>query len=214
VALASRAPGRAPADNVGVTSTAESDAGRSDSPRKRELLDAAYAYALTNGLADLSLRPLARSIGTSPRVLLFLFGSKDGLTRALLARARQDELEVLAAVRAGQPEAGLAATGRDVWEWLAAPAHRALLTLWLEGYARSLLGEAGPWERFAVETVHDWLALLAASQPDSDPRTTAGDADRTLLLAVLRGALLDLLATGDAERVTAAVDRYLATLTA
>jgi hypothetical protein len=35
------------------------------------------------------------------------------------------------------------------------------------------------------------------------------EAERTLLLAVLRGALLDLLASGDAERTTAAVRRFL-----
>jgi AcrR family transcriptional regulator len=198
-----------------VTSAAErgdahaTDDEPSGSPRKRELLDAAYEWALANGLADFSLRPLARAIGTSPRVLLFLFGSKDGLTRALLARARQDELAALATLRARPQQAGLADTGREVWRWLVAPSHRALLSLWLEGYARSLLGESGPWEGFAVETVEDWLALLATRQPASRRRTKTGEADRTLLLAVLRGALLDVLATGDADRVTRAVERYL-----
>jgi AcrR family transcriptional regulator len=199
-----------------VTSAAEragdaqgADDERSESPRKRELLDAAYGWALANGLADFSLRPLARAIGTSPRVLLFLFGSKDGLTRALLARARQDELTALATLRASPQQASLAETGREVWRWLVAPSHRALLSLWLEGYARSLLGESGPWEGFAVETVEDWLALLATRQPAGLRRTKAGEADRTLLLAVLRGALLDVLATGDADRVTRAVERYL-----
>ena len=61
------------------------------SARQAELLEAGYAYALTHGLADLSLRPLAAAIGSSPRVLMFLFGNKDGLVRALLARARADE---------------------------------------------------------------------------------------------------------------------------
>jgi AcrR family transcriptional regulator len=200
-----------------VTSAAEravdgrptAEGGRSESPRKRELLDAGYEWALANGLAGFSLRPLARAIGTSPRVLLFLFGSKDGLTRALLARARQDELAALATLRASPQQAGLADTGREVWRWLVAPSHRALLSLWLEGYARSLLGESGPWEGFAVETVEDWLALLATRQPAGRRRTKAGEAERTLLLAVLRGALLDVLATGDADRVTRAVERYL-----
>jgi AcrR family transcriptional regulator len=189
-------------------------AGPADSPRKRELLEAAYAYALANGLTDLSLRPLAKAIGSSPRVLLFLFGSKDGLTRALLARARQDELAALAVLRSRLDHATLADTGREVWAWLVAPSHRALLSLWLEGYARSLLGEPGPWERFAAETVDDWLALLGTCQPAARRRTRAGEAERTLLLAMLRGALLDVLATGDADRVTRAVERYLDTLAA
>jgi AcrR family transcriptional regulator len=191
---------------------AEPPAATPDSPRKRELLDAAYAYALANGLADISLRPLASAIGSSPRVLLFLFGSKDGLTRALLARARQDELAALETLRARPEQATLADAGREVWAWLAASSHRALLSLWLEGYARSLLGESGPWERFAAETVDDWLALLASRQSPGRRAMKAGEAERTLLLAVLRGALLDLLATGDVDRVTRAVEQYLAGL--
>jgi AcrR family transcriptional regulator len=194
------------------SATASAELSQADSPRKRELLEAAYAYALANGLADLSLRPLAKAIGSSPRVLLFLFGSKDGLTRALLARARQAELDALATLRARPRRATLADTGREVWAWLAAPEHRALLTLWLEGYARSLLGESGPWERFAAETVEDWLALLATRQQASRRRSRPGEAERTLLLAVLRGALLDLLATGDIERVSRAVESYLSGL--
>ncbi|MFI1051477.1 TetR/AcrR family transcriptional regulator [Streptomyces griseoruber] len=70
----------------------DAPAASSLTPRRRELLEAAYAYALRSGLGDLSLRPLAEAIGTSPRVLLYLFDSKDGLIRALLARARADEL--------------------------------------------------------------------------------------------------------------------------
>src|SRR5262249_29781314 len=65
------------------------------SARRVELVDATYAYALENGLAGASLRPVAEAIGSSTGVLRFLFGSKDGLVRAVLARARQDELEML-----------------------------------------------------------------------------------------------------------------------
>jgi AcrR family transcriptional regulator len=160
----------------------------------------------------MSLRPLAAAIGSSPRVLLFLFGSKEELVRALLSRAREDELAHIASLRDQQDESGLATTGRDVWAWLAAPPHRALLVLWTEGYARSLLGQPGPWAAFAAETVSDWLDLLAARQPAGRRDTAAGRDERTLLLAVLRGALLDLLATGDTARVTRAVELHLAGL--
>ena len=69
--------------------------------RKAELLELAYAHALEHGLAGMSLRPLADAIGSSPGVLLYCFGSKDGLVRGLLARARQDELALLTAAGAG-----------------------------------------------------------------------------------------------------------------
>jgi AcrR family transcriptional regulator len=187
-------------------------AERDGSPRKRELLEAAYRYVLAHGLADFSLRPLAAAIGSSPRVLLFLFGSKDGLIRALLARARADELAGLDTLRAGLSDTSLADSGREVWAWLTEPTHRALLTLWLEGYARSLKGEQGPWQGFAQDTVADWLELFAARQPDERRTSADGAAERTLLLAVLRGALMDVLATGDVGRATRAVERHLDSL--
>ena len=178
------------------------------SPRREELLERAYAYVLEHGLTTLSLRPLAGAIGSSPRVLLFLFGSKDELVRALLARARAEELDLLRRIEPAG--AGLPAVTAELWAWLAAPEHRALLTLWVEGYARSLVEPEGAWAGFARATVEDWLDLLAAAQPANRRATAAGAAERTVALAVLRGAFLDLLATGDAERTGAAVARWAA----
>ncbi len=184
------------------------------SPRQNELLEHAYRYALDHGLADLSLRPLAAAIGTSPRVLLFLFGSKDGLVRALLTRARADELSYLDAERASAHD-DLADVVAATWRWLAAAPVRPLLTLWTEAYARSLVEPSGPWSGFASQSVDDWLTVLATAQPAAradGPAAVGGPelaAERTLALAVLRGCLLDLLATGDTGRVTAAVARYL-----
>ncbi|XVV11078.1 TetR/AcrR family transcriptional regulator [Actinoplanes sp. CA-131856] len=175
------------------------------SARRDDLLEAAYRYALDNGLADLSLRPLAASIGSSPRVLLFLFGSKDGLVRALLERARADERPLLDGAE------DLTQAAVRLWEWLAAAEHRPLLRLWTESYARSLTEPGGPWAGFARATVDDWLDLLATCQPSAERNTTDGAARRTLTLAVLRGAMLDLLATGDEPRVTAAVHHQLTT---
>lgn len=185
------------------------------SPRQAELLELAYQYALSRGRADLSLRPLAKAIGSSPRVLLYLFGSKDGLVRALLTRARADELALLDEAQRERPDGGsdqLAAVASRIWSWLADDSRRSLLTLWLDGYARSLADPGGPWAGFAAATVADWLTVLAAAQPPRHRDTPAGHAERTLVLAVLRGALLDLLATGDTPRVTAAVHAHLAEL--
>jgi AcrR family transcriptional regulator len=181
------------------------------SARRDELLDRAYRYVTEHGLSAMSLRPLATEIGSSPRVLLFLFGSKDGLVRALLARARADEVAFLRRVQL-QDRVDLARAGAEVWRWLTAAEHRGLLTLWTESYARSLIEPDGPWAGFASSTVDDWLTLLAETQPPGERRSRAGEARRTLVLAVLRGALLDLLATGDVVRTTRAVTDALASL--
>lgn len=177
------------------------------SPRREELLTKAYAYVLAHGIGDLSLRPLAAAIESSPRVLLYLFGSKDGLVRALLAKAREEELVFLrtSQVADGARAGSLAAVVRTTWEWLSSPDHRPLLTLWLEAYAKSLAEPAGPWATFAQDTVTDWLTTLAAAQPPAHRDTDAGAAERTLALATLRGALIDLLATNDLTRTTAAI---------
>ncbi|MEV6346376.1 TetR family transcriptional regulator [Actinoplanes sp. NPDC051851] len=208
--------------------------------RRDELLERAYAYVSTHGLTALSLRPLAAAIGSSPRVLLFLFGSKDGLVQALLARARTDELRLLhhagaaatptaaplpitaplpapaaspetpGPVPAGHgPSGGIEAVALRIWGWLSDPAHRGLLILWVEAYGRSLIDPAGPWAGFARDTVTDWLAVLAAAQPAPERDTPEGEARRTAVLALLRGTLLDLLATGDLPRTTAALHTSL-----
>ncbi len=179
------------------------------SARQTELLESAYRYVLLHGLADLSLRPLAAAIGSSPRVLLYLFDSKDGLIRALLARARTDELAMLEQIRTTDP--GMIGTAERVWGWLADPGHRGLSRLWLESYSRSLVATDGPLAGFAAGTVADWLMVLADAQPVGERESTEAIARRVGVLAVLRGGLLDLLATDDLSRIDVAVRQALAT---
>jgi AcrR family transcriptional regulator len=185
------------------------------SAREIELLEAAYRYVLDHGLTDLSLRPLAEAIGSSPRVLLFLFESKEGLIRALLERARADELALLHALDAADRAvpADLATAGDEIWRWLAAPEHRPLLRLWAETYVASLVDPDGPWAGFASATVDSWLEVLASYQAPAERISRHGEERRTLALAVLRGGLLDLLATHDDRRVSGAVHHGLALLT-
>jgi AcrR family transcriptional regulator len=182
---------------------------REGSAREQELLQLAYGYVLQHGLMSLSLRPLAQAIGSSPRVLLFLFGSKEGLVQALLARARAAELAFLSEMRPRGGADDFASVVRRVWQWLVAPEHRPMLVLWLETYAHSLVEPAGPYAEFALRTVEDWLGLLATHQPPQRRRTRAGANERALALAVLRGAMMDLLASGDEVRTTALVEAHI-----
>lgn len=143
------------------------------SPRRVELLDASYAYVLEHGLTGLSLRPLAAATGTSPRVLLYLFGSKDNLLRELLARARREQVTMVAAAL----DPGTVA-GRDgfdalvdrLWHWLSAPEQRPTVRLTYEAFLLSLSHHPGPWTGFAAESARDWLDLLCRAQPDTPHR--------------------------------------------
>src|SRR5215468_9731720 len=109
---------------VSVECSVMQSQSRVSSARQRELLERAYAYLLKHGLTGLSLRPLAQAIGSSPRVLLSLFGSKEGLVQALLARARTAQLELLSQLAATGSTDDFVAAVRGVWRWLAARQHR------------------------------------------------------------------------------------------
>jgi AcrR family transcriptional regulator len=174
------------------------------SPRRAELLDACYGYLLEHGLTGLSLRPLAAATGTSPRVLLYLFGSKEDLVRDLLARARREQIALVAsALDPGTARGGFEALADRLWNLLSAPEQRAMVRLTYEAFLRSVSRDPGPWQGFAAETARDWLGLLIRAQPDA-PRDVA-EATATRTLALIRGLLLDLLAGEDPGRVTSAV---------
>src|SRR5262249_34248544 len=145
-------------------------------------------YVLANGLAGLSLRPLARALGTSPRMLLYDFGSKEELIHEILAEIRRYE--------AGLIEAEVR-TLDDVWRWISAPEREPFLRLFFEIYVDALGREE------AQPLVRDWLDFLRSQwKPPVDAATA------TLMIAVVRGLLLDRLATGDRERTDAAFRRF------
>lgn len=167
------------------------------SPRQRELLAATLRYAAENNLSDLSLRPLAAAIGSSPRVLLYLFGSKEGLIRDVLAMNREEQLGLVerAAAEADGPRAVL----ELLWRWLTDPARRTVLRLFFEGYVRGCGPQAatGPWTGFASASLDDWL-------PPLERLLDGHRIPPTLLLAVMRGLLLDLLAESPTGSTAAA----------
>lgn len=183
------------------------------SQRRRELLDAAYAYVLEHGLADLSLRPLAAATTTSPRVLLYLFGSKDQLVKEILARARREELALAAAAIAEATERGADQFGyliRELWQWLTETPRQPAIRLFFEAYALSLRAvivpgdpATGPWAGFAEQSIADWTEILIAAQPGVAQHEAAVRATHTL--GLLRGLLLQWLAGGDLDLLTEAL---------
>lgn len=174
-----------------------------DPARREELLDAVARDVLAGGVADLSLRPLASRLGTSPRMLLYHFGSKEELVSEALARIRLWQQETAADWFARGEGADPARLLRRAWEWFTSDEAEPFMRLFFEVYGLALQ-DPGRYAGFLEHVVVDWLpfaeaVLDGAGLPAAERRRRA-----TLLIAAHRGLLLDLLATGDRRRIDAA----------
>lgn len=175
--------------------------------RPEELRGAIVQYLIEHGLAELSLRPLAKAIGSSPRVLLYYFGSKEKMVGEILAEIRQRQ-------RASYDQASadtFAEACRNIWEQMSAPGSEPLFRLFFEAYGIALR-HPRPYHDFLRDTVEDWLRLIADPLcREGHPRGKAR-AFATVILAGLRGFMLDFCNTRDRKRLDYAVSLWLRTL--
>lgn len=167
-----------------------------DPERRTRTLAQVADYVLEHGLEDVSLRPLAAALGTSTRMLLYDFGSKEALLDEALGEIRRRLAGLLAEMQSGRDDA---ATIEGVWDWVSADERVPFMRLFFETYVAALKhpGRARPM-------VADWLAFLETRwQPQAlDPATA------TLFVAVIRGLLLDRLTAPDPERTDTALARF------
>ncbi len=177
------------------------DVGRHPQPEIRErLLDACTDHALEHGLPD-RLAPLADAAGTSSRMLVYHFGTRDQLRREVLQQARRRQLEAwtgLLTVR--RDESYLTTLGR-AWTSMTQSPYRRMF---------SRLHDTGGdplWPNFRRAATTDWLPPLEAGM------ATLGRPElATVVLAVVRGLFQDLDATGDVDRTDRAFRDFLETL--
>lgn len=176
--------------------------GRPPQPHRRaRTLAAATDYVLARGLAGLSLRPLAAALNTSTRMLLYDFGSKEKLVAEILAEVRRRE-EVLLADGLRDAAATPAELTRAIWTWLTEPEREPFLRLFFEVYVDAANHpERYPHDRHAIVT--DWVDTL---------RATFGDDRTTVVIAVVRGLLLDRFLTGDNRRTDEALEQFARSL--
>ncbi|MBV8930304.1 MAG: TetR/AcrR family transcriptional regulator [Mycobacteriaceae bacterium] len=173
-------------------------ARRPDIARRRELLDALVEECGAAGIGDRSLRELADVLGTSHRMLLHHFGSRNELLLAIVEEVERRQKAVLGSLPA-DPADGIAA----MWADLRRPELRAFERLFFECYARGAQGEE-PFAHMVPGAVDGWLAEI-----DSISGGAADPGLARLGLAVMRGLLLDLVATGDDTGVDAAAQRFV-----
>ncbi|OQW44298.1 MAG: hypothetical protein A4S12_03550 [Proteobacteria bacterium SG_bin5] len=156
------------------------------------LLDRLADHVLAEGLGGASLRPLARAVGTSDRMLLYYFPDKATLIAAVLARIAErfaPMLDGLAPATPGPPAALLALLP----DLVAAPAFAPFMSLWLEMAALAARGDAGC--RAAAGAIgRDLLGWIAArlDLPEPERGTVAARLFQQIEgAAVLRAIGLD-----------------------
>ena len=163
---------------------------------RNRLLDAAVDQALTNGIVDLSLREIAAAMGTSHRMLIYHFGSREGLLVAVVGEVERRERQNLSA----DPSV---ADARRLWERLVDPSLRTQERLFFEIYSHALRGRPGT-EGFLEDAIDGWIDPIVESMAEAGADRATARAVARLGLAVTRGLLLDLLATGDTAGTTEA----------
>lgn len=182
------------------------DAGKQSAREK--LLRGVIGYVAEHGISDLSLREVAAAIGTSHRMLIYHFGSREGLLVAVV-KAVEAAQRVFLAELALDPALSPAEVLRTMWRRFADPSLWPNERLFFETYALALQGRPG-MAGFLDDIVEAWVEPMTeyARARGTDPEKARVDA--RLGVAVTRGLLLDLLATRDREAVDEAVERYIA----
>jgi AcrR family transcriptional regulator len=189
---------------VGETAEAASDVGADSRAR---LLTATIAHLETNGLSDVSLRELARGIGTSHRMLIYHFGSRDGLLVAVVKAIEAAQIEALTGL-ATDVNLEPAEAIRTLWRRVADPSMWPHERLFFEVYGQALQGRVGAVD-LLDDIVETWVHSGAAYWEQYGASPDEARSQARLGLAVVRGLLLDLLATGDREGTDAAIESYI-----
>jgi len=152
------------------------------------LLDKVMAYAAEHGIADKSLREIATGVGTSHRMLLYHFGSREGLLAAIVGAVEERQRAVLAALsQDGDP----AEVMLRLWEQVSQPALRPYVRLFFATVGMAVQGVPG------TQALLDNLTTPWLEQGGEAARRLGVPADPAAIrlgVAVSRGLLLELLA--------------------
>jgi AcrR family transcriptional regulator len=172
--------------------------------RKQELLDALIAYLAKHGLADLSLRPMAAATGTSARLLIFHFGSKEKLVQEVLEEMQSRVRGSFGELMEAEQRARSGPLLRVFWDWALTRENYTHLSLL---YQLHVLAAQAPrtYGRYLKKNALGWLTLIQEALPP----THRDPAFATLLGAVFDGLFIEVMSTGDKRRATEALDRFI-----
>jgi len=169
---------------------------------RARLRERAADYVLSHGLADLTLRPLARALKTNARMLVYHFGSREGLMREVLGCIRErEDARIQAWFQAGKRARTLPQFLRWLWRRQATTRRRPALRVLFELYALALRNPQ-KYPGVLEDPLSHWQKVIGRTGISGKLNAV----EATLLLASTRGLLLDFCATGDSARVERAID--------
>jgi AcrR family transcriptional regulator len=181
-----------------------------DETRPTELLDAIVRYLVQHGVAEVSLRPLAKAVGSSPRVLLYYFGSKEKMLAQAIRRLRDLQRTGFGKLRDARYENPSDAC-RAIWQQMSTPESLAMFQLSLETFSLALRHRR-QFANFLKTSIEDWLQFMSQSLIRRGAKPEDARAFATIVIAGFRGFLLDLCATRDRKRIDQAVETWIGTL--
>ena len=176
------------------------------SPREK-LLEGAIDYVAHNGITDLSLRQLASALGTSHRMLIHHFGSKEGLWVAIVREVEERQRAVLADL-VPAPDTPVDEAMRGWWRHISDPSLWPNERLFYELYGQAIQGRPHTVQMLDG-IIDDWIEPAAAINMALGLSREEAVAHARLGIAVTRGLLLDLVATRDVVGVDAAMDAFI-----
>jgi len=136
-------------------------------PTQAKLLAPMGQFVLTHGLQNASLRPLAKAAGTSDRMLIYHFGSKDALLAAIMHCIADQMTTGLSTTFADQDRMEAAVLLRRVWEIAQTPDNRPVMRVWLE-LTSMAARDGGATQQIAMGIADGFLAWTRAHLKDPD----------------------------------------------
>jgi AcrR family transcriptional regulator len=173
--------------------------------RREDLLGAVGEYVLDNGVAALSLRRLAEAAGVSHVTLQHHFGTKEELVGEIVEHLLERTFTPAGDYDEYEGESSL----ERLWERWTSPAGQRDIRLFIEVLGQSLFNgeEYRDAVRRSIAHRQDLVVsrLVGKGCPPEEALTRA-----TLTLALMRGLMVDMLVTGERERVDRAFDLVIA----
>jgi AcrR family transcriptional regulator len=177
--------------------------------RPEELRNAIVRYLIKHGLTGLSLRPLAKALGCTPRVLLYHFGSKEKMVIEVLAEVRRGQRVAYSQIE----EASFTEGYLSIWKRMSAPDSEPLFRLFFEAYGIALRYPR-LYKEFLRDTIENWLQPITDDLRGERYQRKQARAIATIVLSGLRGFMLDFCTTHDRKRIDQAVELWLRSLDA